>query len=313
MWFYTGSHCCWYFWWTSLHSVRSSAGRSGCCGCRTSLCSIRSGPQTCKNHKGHFANYHQAQSHYSVGSKSKWTRFKFSSITQKYRLLLVLRLWFGLQIVPSARLHRQSDWEKVGNSTDQTSQAVLIKKNQDSLTVIFSFRNIFFCVLLSCNTTKFVTRPPFIPAGNGAAQTTKHCSAGRTSHTSTRVHDVQFNPVHSGCCRLTAFWAFFLHFLCSSSIFTTQLYEKVKYSFNRSMMRCCFIISAYTYNLFLRPMTWTLILKHKRVQTHTHTQLIKEWRTYAGSVTWVVPMGTISMDLPQNLFFHRTSKRNTKQ
>lgn len=32
-------------------------------------------------------------------------------------------------------------------------------------------------------------------------------------------------------------------------------------------------------------------------------------RTYAGRVTWVVPMGTISMDLPQNLFFHLTSER----
>lgn len=31
--------------------------------------------------------------------------------------------------------------------------------------------------------------------------------------------------------------------------------------------------------------------------------------TYAGRVTWVVPMGTISMDLPQNLFFHLTSER----
>lgn len=31
-------------------------------------------------------------------------------------------------------------------------------------------------------------------------------------------------------------------------------------------------------------------------------------RTYAGRVTWVVPMGTISMDLPQNLFFHLTSE-----
>ena len=31
-------------------------------------------------------------------------------------------------------------------------------------------------------------------------------------------------------------------------------------------------------------------------------------RTYTGRVTWVVPMGTISMDLPQNLFFHLTSE-----
>lgn len=30
--------------------------------------------------------------------------------------------------------------------------------------------------------------------------------------------------------------------------------------------------------------------------------------TYVGRVTWVVPMGTISRDLPQNLFFHLTSE-----
>jgi len=30
--------------------------------------------------------------------------------------------------------------------------------------------------------------------------------------------------------------------------------------------------------------------------------------TYAGRVTCVVPTGTISMDFPQNLFFHLTSE-----
>lgn len=35
---------------------------------------------------------------------------------------------------------------------------------------------------------------------------------------------------------------------------------------------------------------------------------IWDWSTYAGRVTCVVPTGTISMDFPQNLFFHLTSE-----
>lgn len=48
------------------------------------------------------------------------------------------------------------------------------------------------------------------------------------------------------------------------------------------------------------------------MQTYITIQEANKQRTYAGSVTWVVPMGTISMDLPQNLFFHRTSKRGSQ-
>lgn len=52
--------------------------------------------------------------------------------------------------------------------------------------------------------------------------------------------------------------------------------------------------------------------KHRRIQAraaHANRHPHSQRGTYAGSVTCVVPMGTISMDLPQNLFFHRTSKR----
>lgn len=49
-------------------------------------------------------------------------------------------------------------------------------------------------------------------------------------------------------------------------------------------------------NLYLGPKFY----KPQKVLNH-------RW-TYAGRVTCVVPMGTISMDLPQNLFFHLTSE-----
>ena len=45
-WSCTDKYPCWSFWWKLPHNAQSSAARWECYGCRMSLCSIHSGPQT---------------------------------------------------------------------------------------------------------------------------------------------------------------------------------------------------------------------------------------------------------------------------
>lgn len=61
------------------------------------------------------------------------------------------------------------------------------------------------------------------------------------------------------------------------------------------------IFHSLTFNLTQMAKVLQLNI-HMQVQHITYTV-----STYAGKVTWVVPIGTISMDFPQNLFFQRTS------